>query len=277
MRLSFITATYNGLDYTRAFLDSFAATVPPGNWEYILVDDGSRDGTRDFLATLQPPFKVMLNESNGGFAYSNNRGAAAATGDTLVFLNNDLILSPGWLEPMLEAFQRFEQLGAVGNIQLNARSGLVDHAGIFFDLTGRPAHARKNRRRRPQEEYTFWNAVTAACFAMPRPLFQQLGGFDEGFVNGSEDVDLCVRIRQASHSIVVANQSIIRHHVSVSPGRHDKNAQNTARLLSKWQPVMAEWGKREWPREYLARYARQWWRFNFSKFCKALWLLPRSR
>ena len=81
-------------------VDSLRATVPAGlSFELILVDDGSTDGTRDWLAGLRAPFRVLLNERNRGYAVSNNRGASAARGEILAFLNNDLVLTPGWLQP----------------------------------------------------------------------------------------------------------------------------------------------------------------------------------
>ena len=83
------------------------ATVPAGiDYEIILVDDGSTDGTREWLAALSDPFRTRLNEANLGYAAANNRGAELATGERLFLLNNDLILNPGWLQPMLAAHPR---------------------------------------------------------------------------------------------------------------------------------------------------------------------------
>ncbi len=280
--LSFITATYNGLEYTKDLLESFRQHTSHTDYEYIIIDDGSTDGTPEFLSSLNDKehFRTITNSGNCGFAHANNRAARAASGDYLVFLNNDLILTPNWLEPMLLAFEQFPDIGCVGNIQFNVRSGLIDHAGVFFDLLGRPQHARKHRRMIPPEPYRFWNAVTAACMIVPKDLFLTLGGFDERYRNGTEDIDLCVRIRQRSKQIVVANRSRIYHHVSSSDGRRNHDAVNSALFLELWRPITAEWGRREWAHEYIQRNLRQFWRFNFTKLCRALWLMclnPRSK
>src|SRR5882762_7486457 len=124
MKVSFIIPLYNCLSLTQAMLASLRATLPPGlEGEIILADDGSTDGTRAWLKNLPSPCRVILNERNLGFAGACNRGAAAATGEFLFFLNNDLVLLPHWLEPMLAAFDRFPAAGLVGNIQLNAATG----------------------------------------------------------------------------------------------------------------------------------------------------------
>src|SRR5690606_35019352 len=111
---------------------------------------------------------------------SNNRAVSAATGETVILLNNDLQLLPGWWEPMLDLLERLPDAGAIGNIQRNFSTGLIDHAGVFFDLEGMPTHAHKNRANPPRGQWKERNAVTAACLAMRRNLFLKIGGFDEG-------------------------------------------------------------------------------------------------
>ena len=94
MQVSFIIPLYNCLAHTQECLRTLQASLPA--WlehEIILVDDGSTDGTRAWLATLGAPCRVLLNERNAGYAAANNRGAAVARGRILVLLNNDLILS----------------------------------------------------------------------------------------------------------------------------------------------------------------------------------------
>src|SRR5437764_725708 len=114
---------------------SLRATLPAAmTHEIILVDDGSTDGTREWLATLGDPFRVVLNDRNRGYAVANNRGAAIARGDFLALLNNDLILLPRWLEPMLAAHATLGlRAGVIGNVQLDAGTGIVDHAGIIIN------------------------------------------------------------------------------------------------------------------------------------------------
>ncbi|MES1194676.1 MAG: glycosyltransferase [Opitutus sp.] len=95
-RVSFVVPLYNCLGLTQAMLASLQASLPADlALEIIFVDDGSTDGTREWLATLPPDIRVVLNEKNLGYAAANNRGAALARGEFLALLNNDLILAPG--------------------------------------------------------------------------------------------------------------------------------------------------------------------------------------
>ncbi len=237
MQVSFIIPLYNCLPLTQAMLASLRATLPPElEHEIIFVDDGSTDGTRAWLPTLPAPCRAILNEKNLGFAGACNRGAAAATGEFLFFLNNDLVLLPHWLEPMLAAFIRFPQAGLVGNVQLNHANGVVDHTGIFFNHKGKPEHA--TGRGPGWQDYRPVTAVTGACFGLRHARWTQLGGFDEDFVNGCVDVDLGLRAGQQGLVNYVAQRSIVRHHISASTGRKLRDEQNTARLVRRWRSVI---------------------------------------
>lgn len=277
--VSIITALFNCLDLTKAYLKSLEDSVIPLGIEYevLLIDDGSTDGTRDFLQALGPPYRVFFNETNLGYAGANNRGAREATHDVLLFLNNDLVLPPGWLEPLLKGLTTLPEVGVVGNIQLNAETGHVDHAGVFFDTKGLPSHARKGRKSLPKGEFREWNAVTAACMAVRKEVFIRLGGFDESYRNGTEDIDLCVRLKKEGFRLFVANESVVQHHISSSPGRTDHDSANMQLFKSRWGAVTSQWGRREWAEEYLRRYARNWWRYNFTKFWKAIFILLFQR
>jgi GT2 family glycosyltransferase len=259
MHVSFIIPLYNCLELTRACVASLQATLPAAlAHEIILIDDGSTDGTRDWLATLQSPFRVLLNERNLGYAATNNRAIAVARGEHVALLNNDLVLLPQWLEPMLTASHRLgSAAGLIGNIQLNARTGAVDHAGIIINRQGKPEHQRQppSIRSRWLNPVRIVPAVTGACLLTTRQLWQQLGGFDEGFYNGGEDIDLCFRARAIGRVNAVALRSVVRHHVSASPGRKLRDEENSYRLVRRWHRqfvAAAPEATRHWCRDYLA-------------------------
>jgi O-antigen biosynthesis protein len=276
-RISFIVAVHNCPDLTRAMIRSLESTVEISKHELILIDDASDSETAIYLQSLASSHRILRNETNLGFSGSNNKAAKQATGDYLLFLNNDLELAANWLEPMLELERSMPRIGAVGNIQKNFQTGLIDHAGIFFDLNGMPTHAWKTRKKLPRGNWKERNAITAACLLIRRSVFESMGGFDETYRNGMEDVDLCVRLRKAGYRLVVSHKSIIRHHISSSPGRHDHNDCNSELFRQRWSDSMAAAGKSEWPIEYFHRYARYWWRMDPALAWKALLMLIFSR
>lgn len=267
-------ATYNCLGHTKTFLDSLRATVDLSANEVILIDDGSNDGTREYLSGLpSPPFFLELNNANLGYAKSNNRGAQKATGEYLCFLNNDLVLTPGWLSPMVGLILDDESVGAIGNVQVHPVSEQIDHAGVYFDHRGRPRHVLAPPQGPGLRSFSEWNAATAACLLMRKSVFWSIGGFDESYVNGYEDVDLCVRLRLKGYRILVSHESIVKHHGRSSPGRRRYNRANLSRFLSRWQSVTRQWGREEWPAEYLRHCRNRWWTINPLSLSRALWMV----
>ena len=258
MHVSFVVPLYNCLPLTRAMVASLQATISADlDFEIILVDDASTDGTREWLATLAAPFRVLLNERNSGYAATCNRGAAAARGRILVFLNNDLVLTRGWLEPMLAAHRRLgPRAGLIGNVQFNARSGLLDHSGIAFNYKGKPGH--RGRLFTDFLRFAFplrrIEALTGACFLIDRSLWDELGGFDEGYINGCEDVDLCLRAEAAGRTNAVALRSRILHHISMAPGRKDRDEANTHRFTLIWRDRLAELALPDWCRHHFETF-----------------------
>lgn len=258
MKVSFIIPLYNCLHLTQAMLASLRETLPPGlDCEIILVDDGSTDGTRDWLKNLPSPCRAVLHEKNLGFAAACNHGAATATGEFLFFLNNDLIPLPRWLEPMLAVFDRFPASGLVGNVQLNAATGTVDHTGIFFNHQGKPAHRTDlsvTTRWFGWPAYREIDALTGACFGLRRSAWQQLGGFDEAYLNGSEDIDLALRASTAGLHHYIALGSVVRHHISSSAGRNLRDEQNSQRLMQRWTERIVVLAARDWSRHFIEQH-----------------------
>jgi len=259
VQVSFVIPLFNNLALTRACVESLQATLPAGlAHEIILVDDGSTDGTRAWLATLGSPFRVVLNEQNLGYATANNRAVAVAEGALLCLVNNDLVFLPGWLEPMLRAHRSLgARAGVIGNVQLDARTGVVDHAGILIQLNGKPEHDRTPPGRiarwfRPVRRVP---AVTGACLLIERALWDRCGGFDERYRNGGEDIDLCFKVRALGRVNAVALRSVIRHHVSASIGRKLHDEKNSFLLAQRWRHEFASdvLATRLWCRDYLAK------------------------
>lgn len=258
LKLSCIVPLYNCLPLTQAMLASLRATLPADlPHEIILVDDGSTDGTREWLATLPVagPIRVVLNDKNLGYAASNNRAATGAQGELLALLNNDLVLSRGWLEPMLAVWRRLgPQAGLIGNVQRAAATGELDHAGIRINLKGKPEHDRRPPALpalRPRSAYRRVAAVTGACVLLSRELFLELNGFSTLYRNGGEDVDLSFRAAAQGRVNAVALRSVVEHHVSSSPNRKLRDEQNSYQLTLAWRDTLARLAARRWCRHQL--------------------------
>jgi GT2 family glycosyltransferase len=261
--VSLIVPLYNCLGLTQAMLASLHATLPPGlAAELLLVDDGSTDGTPAWLEAIAarppagwPPLRILVNEGNRGFAVSNNRAAALARGELLLLLNNDLVLLPGWLEALLAAHRELgARAGLVGNVQLDATTGAVDHAGLELTPQGKPVHTRVLPRAGTAlpANVRIVPAVTGACLLLSRALWEELGGFDEGYVNGGEDIDLGYRARAIGRVNAVALRSVVRHHVSSSPGRKARDEYNSRRLALRWREQLLVDSVVPWCRAHLA-------------------------
>ncbi len=258
MQVSFVIPLFNNLALTRECVASLQATLPPNlAHEIILVDDGSTDGTRAWLETLAAPFRVVLNDGNLGYAAANNRAVALATGKFLALINNDLVLRTHWLDRMLAAHRSLgDCAGVIGNIQLDARTGAIDHTGIIINLAGKPVHDRAlpSWWSRFRSDVRPVPAVTGACMLIERALWEQLGAFDEAYVNGGEDIDLCFRARAAGRVNAVALTSVVRHHISSSVGRKLHDEENSYRLACRWRRefiAAADLALHQWCRNYI--------------------------
>lgn len=271
---SFLLPVFNGGSYLRDCLASLEQTVGGGRWEAILVDDCSTDGTRDLLHGLSEPYRVVLRGAKHGYAANVNHAASLARAPVLGLLNQDLIFTRGWLEPMRDLLRDRPDAGLVGNVQLSPVDRRYDHLGVVFGADGMPRHFGKHSPICPFYGSRAWRAVTAACCLVRRDVFLRAGGFDEEFINGSEDVDLCLRLGQMGCRHYVAYRSVIFHHVSITEGRHEFNAANEARLMRKWRPYLQ---KAVVPHEarlcafhYLLRYSCEPWNYNGAKLADAI-------
>jgi GT2 family glycosyltransferase len=237
-RISLLIAVHNRLDLTRACLASvFAHADPTIPIEIIVVDDCSTDGTADYLETLGEPIRVLRNSSRSCFGQNMNKAAQAAHAPYLVLLNNDTEATPGWLRPLLDAALCDARIGVVGNRHLYPETGTINHAGVAFDDHGRPVHLYPDKPADfpPANVSRDVQAVTGACWLVPRAVFAALGGFDPQFRNGHEDIDFCLRAAEQGYKIRYVAESVIYHHVGSSSGRFDNESENERYFLSKWQ------------------------------------------
>lgn len=174
------------------------------------------------------PEVIVAHDTNRtGFAATCNRGATQATGDVLVFLNDDTIPQPGWLDA-IEAAVTDDRI--VGGLMVYP-DGNIQHSGVFFRRRNGTLEAYNRQTTAPSGEVP---AVTGACLAITRKRWDDLGGFDGGYLNGYEDVDICLRHREAGGHVWYAAECVVVHLESQSPGRFTHAQQNVARLQARW-------------------------------------------
>jgi GT2 family glycosyltransferase len=259
-QVSIIIVTLDGLVFTRLCLESLLTTptaiafeaIP---FEVIVVDNGSSDGTVGYLRQLaarDARVRVFENERNLGFAAATNRGAALAHGAVVVLLNNDTIVTAGWLERIVDHLENdaIGLLGAVtnragneaeidasyrtcGELRAFARAHMAAHAGELFEI----------------------RTVTMFCASMRREVWQAIGPLDERFEIGLfEDDDYAMRVRQAGYRVVCAEDLFIHHFGQASIGRLGPTGEygavfhaNRARWEAKWGAAWEPYTRREKP------------------------------
>lgn len=241
MQVSFVIPVYNQVSHTRRCLAALATNIAAGTeHEIILINDGSNEETRSYLDSLPDAVRVEHLPQNQGFAAATNHGAQVAQGRWLCLLNNDVEITAGSIELMLEAAKTHPDAGIIGNVQTVTATGEVDHAGIRFIDGGYPIHDQPSSRELAEgADLRSVHAVTAACCLVDRKWFVSTGGLDCDYRNGFEDVDLCLRAREAGWGIYVSTRSIVRHAVSSSEGRGRFEYRNARRFLDRWGPRAA--------------------------------------
>jgi GT2 family glycosyltransferase len=225
-RSSIIILTHNNLNYTRLCLDSIFDHTSGMDFEVIIVDNGSSDGTQDYLASLAaahkkqpklPVLKVIQNQENQGFARGNNQGAAAADGDILVFLNNDTIVTPGWL-PGLVKYLRFPEIGMVGPVT-NSSGNESRIETEYRNLEEMQTFARAYTQQHDGEAFEI-GMLAFLCVGIRRSVYQEIGALDERFGLGMfEDDDYAIRVRKNNYHIICAQDVFIHHWGSASFSR----------------------------------------------------------
>jgi GT2 family glycosyltransferase len=241
-RCAVVIPTFNGAHLLTTCLESLFAHPPERcEMEVVVVDDASADGTVERFADHEPALKLLSHTANRGFAISCNDGAAAAGDDVdyLVFLNNDTVPLPGWLDALVDEAEADPELGAVGS-KLLYPDGTVQHAGVMIGQDRWPRHLYAGfpgdhsavERSRPVA------AATAACLLVRRGSFAALGGFDIAYVNGYEDIDLCLRLTaERGETVRYCARSVLYHLESVtrwSDARTAGVAHNSRIFEERW-------------------------------------------
>jgi GT2 family glycosyltransferase len=223
VRARIVVLNWNGKKYLHRCVAALLADAGD-RAEVVVVDNGSTDGSVEFLRAAWPGVRVVALPRNVGFAAGNNAGARDATAEYLIFLNNDTEVASGWLTALLAAADAHGARGVIGSkvVFVQAQAGspvLVDSAGDDYFRAG---GATKSWHRRPADSAPGSREVFSACGAamlVPRTIFTELGGFDERLFVIYEDVDLCYRARLRGYTVHYAADAVVHHVGSAALGR----------------------------------------------------------
>lgn len=236
MKVSIIIPVFNKWALTRACLRSLQACGLQDAAEIIVVDNASSDETSRALPQQFPEVRHLRQEQNLGFAGGNNLGAREARGDLIMLLNNDTEVSPDWFDALSSVFPAHPRAGLVGG-RLLYPNRRIQHAGVVFDHNRSPVHIFRNFPEdfAPAQQRRRYRAVTGACMLMPAALYRDLGGLDEAYRNGFEDIDFCLRLEEKGHEVWYEPSCVIVHHESQTAGRKLHDFDNHRLFTARWR------------------------------------------
>lgn len=245
-----VILNWNGINHLKEFLPSVVKYSNDSIADIWVIDNASSDDSVSFLKSNYPKVKIVVNETNGGFAKGYNDGLKQIEARYFILLNSDVEVTPAWIEPLYNKMQSNEIIAACQPKILDYKNkSYFEHAGAaggFIDKFGYPFCRGRifNSLEQDSGQYNndveiFW--ATGACMMIRASLYHKQNGFDESFFAHMEEIDLCWRLKNEGHQIYFVNNAIVYHLgggtlSSLSPNKTYLNFRNNLYLLYKNLP-----------------------------------------
>jgi glycosyltransferase involved in cell wall biosynthesis len=247
--VSLIIPVRNELKLTQQCVTSVLRKTTYRNYEILIVDNGSDDTkVLNYLQSLKSDSRIRIIRDDRPFNFPalNNAAVKQARGEVLALVNNDIeVISPDWLSEMVSHAVRTE-IGAVG-ARLLYPNGTLQHGGVILGIGGVAGHANKGL---PRYQYGYFaravviqsvSAVTAACLVVRKELYEKVGGFNEDLKVAYNDIDFCLKIREAGYRNLFTPYAELYHHESASRG-YENTPDKQLRLEAEGQYMKQRWG-----------------------------------
>ena len=240
MKISISLLNYNGRPFLQRCIESLERHMDEyPNFEVIIVDNNStKDNSKSYLRNIKTKLngQVIYNDENKGFSIANNQASKLATGDIFLLLNNDMITTKGWLKSIVEVFKTEKNVGIVGSRLIHPGKGTIQHAGVVEIKDRRLNHIYfgKPENYPPANIQKEYFAMTGACLATPLKLYKELGGLDEHYWLGWEDIDYNNKVREKGYKIIYAPKSKLYHYESRSDNRYIAETHNFNLYFHTW-------------------------------------------
>ncbi len=244
-QVSIIVPAYNNIEYTLTCLTSIYINTASLTYEVIIVDDNSDDATKNITEQILG-LKYLRNEENLGFIQSCNNGAEAASGKYLVFLNNDTVVTEDWLEELIRIFQLELDVGIVGAKLIYPDGRLQEAGGIVWRDGSAWNYGHGDDPAKPQYDYVREvDYCSGACFAIPKDLFRELGGFDSRYAPAYfEDTDIALRVRETGKKVFYQPLSRVIHFEGITSGTDTSygtkayQVTNQQKFFERWEHII---------------------------------------
>lgn len=253
-QVSIIISVYNHFDDTLNCIKSLIGTNEKTAYEIIVIDDGSVDETQDVLSKCER-IRYFRNKENSGFLNSCNTAAQHAMGDYIVLLNNDTIVTPGWLDNLLGTFAQYPNAGLVGSKLVYPNGRLQEAGGVIWEDASGMNFGRNDDPDKP--EYNFLRETdycSGASICIPKTIWDELQGLDELYSPAYyEDTDLAFRIRSRGYAVLYQPFSLVIHvegatsGTSITTGIKQYQDINKQKFYERWKNLLIDHGNASQP------------------------------